>query len=1028
MLDEWTSLHSSSHSAGQSHAADDHAESYDISAGPRNIGNQIFSVDTLERSASKGHGIVTCMSAGNNAIVVGTNKGWLIRYDFGGGDSYELDLSVSRTGDQHVHRVFVDPGGKHCLAVLLGTGGAETYYTHAKWRKPRMLSKLKGLVINAVSWNRQQITEASTRDIILGTEGGQLYETLIEEKDKKEKHLKLLFELTELKEPFASLQMETIGTGTATRYYVMAVTTTRLYSFTGIGSLDALFAAYSDRNVHFTELPGEMPNSEIHFFYKQRRAEHFAWLSGTGIYYGNLYLGTPQSNSGHADDNFVENKALFEYSKLEKERELTKPQSLVLSEFHFLLLCDNKVKVVNRVSQKVREELQFDHAFDSISGGILGLCSDATAGVYYAYDENSIFEISVHDEGQDMWQVYLELKEYAAALEHCRNALQRDQVYLAQAEAAFSAKDFMRAASFYAKTSYIMSFEEIALKFVAVGEQDALRTFLLRKLDNLGREDRSQITMISTWATELYLDKINRLLLDDDKQASVVSPSSDENNTEYQSILREFRDFLSDCKDVLDEATTVKLLGSYGRVDELVFFASLKEQHETVIHHYIQQGEARKALELLQKPNVSPELQYKFAPDLIMLDPYETVEAWMVANNLNPRRLIPALMRYSSEPRTKDETHEAIKYLEFCVQRLQNEDSAVHNLLLSLYTKQGDESSLLRFLQSKYGKARPGRPDIFYDPKYALRLSLKEGRMRACVYIYSMMGMHEEAVALALQVDPELAMAEADKVEDDEDLRKKLWLMVAKHVIEQEKGAKRENIRKAIAFLKETDGLLKIEDILPFFPDFALIDDFKEAICSSLEDYNKQIEGLKQEMNDATHGADNIRNDITALAQRYAIVDSNEECGVCGRKILASGGHGMARGFALPMAPFYVFPCEHTFHAQCLIGHVTKHTDPTEAERILDLQRRLSLLANSGTSFAAERMSNVADEEASASNRTPTDQIRAQLDDAVAGECPFCGDLMIKEISLPFITPEETDLVMSWEVKVGALPREYGLA
>ena len=77
------------------------------------------------------------------------------------------------------------------------------------------------------------------------------------------------------------------------------------------------------------------------------------------------------------------------------------------------------------------------------------------------------------------------------------------------------------------------------------------------------------------------------------------------------------------------------------------------------------------------------------------------------------------------------------------------------------------------------------------------------------------------------QVDPDLAMAEADKVEDDEDLRKKLWLMIAKHVIQQEKGVKRENIRKAIAFLKETNGLLKIEDILPFFPDFALIDDFK---------------------------------------------------------------------------------------------------------------------------------------------------------------------------------------------------------
>lgn len=54
----------------------------------------------------------------------------------------------------------------------------------------------------------------------------------------------------------------------------------------------------------------------------------------------------------------------------------------------------------------------------------------------------------------------------------------------------------------------------------------------------------------------------------------------------------------------------------------------------------------------------------------------------------------------------------------------------------------------------------------------------------------------------------------------------------------------------------------------------------QEAICSSLDDYNKQIEQLKQEMNDATHGADNIRNDISALAQRYAVINRDEDCGV----------------------------------------------------------------------------------------------------------------------------------------------------
>ncbi|KAL6135358.1 hypothetical protein ACLB2K_067586 [Fragaria x ananassa] len=979
---------------------------------------QVFTVDLLERYAAKGRGVITCMAAGNDVIVLGTSKGWIIRHDFGVGDSFDFDLSTGRPGEHSIHRVFVDPGGSHCIASIVGTGGADTFYTHAKWSKPRVLTKLKGLVVNAVAWNRQQITEVSTKEVILGTDNGQLYEIAVDEKDKKEKYVKFLYELTELPEAFMSLQMETATILNGTRYYVMAVTPTRLYSYTGIGLLDAIFASYLEHPVRFMELPGEIPNSELHFYIKQRRAVHFAWLSGAGIYNGGLNFGA-QHSSSTGDENFVENKALLAYSKLSESSEVVMPTSMAVSEFHFLLLIGNKVKVVNRISEQIIEELQFDQTSESASRGIIGLCSDATAGLFYAYDQNSVFQVSVNDEGRDMWKVYLDMKEYAAALANCRDPLQRDQVYLVQAEAAFNSKDYLRAASFYAKINYILSFEEITLKFITVNEQDALRTFLLRKLDCLAKDDKCQITMISTWTTELYLDKINRLLLEDDT-------ALENRNSEYQSIIKEFRAFLSDSKDVLDEATTMRLLESYGRVEELVFFASLKEQYEIVVHHYIQQGEAKKALEVLLKPSVPIDLQYKFAPDLIMLDAYEAVESWMATNNLNPRKLIPAMMRYSSEPHAKNETHEVIKYLEYCAHRLHNEDPGVHNLLLSLYAKQEDDSALLRFLQFKFGKGRESGPEFFYDPKYALRLCLKEKRMRACVHIYSMMSMHEEAVALALQVDPELAMAEADKVEDDEDLRKKLWLMVAKHVIEQEKGAKRENIRKAIAFLKETDGLLKIEDILPFFPDFALIDDFKEAICSSLEDYNNQIEQLKQEMNDATHGADNIRNDISALAQRYAVIDRDEECGVCRRKILTVGReYQLTRGYSTvgQMAPFYVFPCGHAFHAQCLIAHVTRSTNEAQAEYILDLQKQLTLLDGE-----ARKDSNGPLTDETLTSMAPVDKLRSQLDDAVASECPFCGDLMIREISLPFILPEEQYSSTSWDIQSRNLGNQRSLS
>lgn len=64
----------------------------------------------------------------------------------------------------------------------------------------------------------------------------------------------------------------------------------------------------------------------------------------------------------------------------------------------------------------------------------------------------------------------------------------------------------------------------------------------------------------------LLLDwfQINRLLLDVEDEKEVDANEGSSGNSEYHNTVREFRAFLSDCKDVLDEAITVKLLGRYG--------------------------------------------------------------------------------------------------------------------------------------------------------------------------------------------------------------------------------------------------------------------------------------------------------------------------------------------------------------------------------------------------------------------------------------------------------------------------------
>lgn len=113
---------------------------------------------------------------------------------------------------------------------------------------------------------------------------------------------------------------------------------------------------------------------------------------------------------------------------------------------------------------------------------------------------------------------------------------------------------------------------------------------------------------------------------------------------------------------------------------------------------------------------------------------------------------------------------------------------------------------------------------------------------------------------------------------------------------------------RAMRFLENTD-LLKIEDILPFFPDFVVIDDFKEEIAHALEGYSAHIDDLKAEMDDATKTAEAIQKDIAALRNRFITIDAGEQCSHCSNLLLTR--------------QFYVFPCHHTFHADCLIGMVS---------------------------------------------------------------------------------------------------------
>jgi hypothetical protein len=345
------------------------------------------------------------------------------------------------------------------------------------------------------------------------------------------------------------------------------------------------------------------------------------------------------------------------------------------------------------------------------------------------------------------------------------------------------------------------------------------------------------------------------------------------------------------------------------------------------------------------------------------------VDILMRQSNIDPQKIIPALLSYNEDAKGSLKDNQAVRYLTFVVNNYTECSPAVHNTLISIMASHpsNSESGLLSYLESQ-----PSPPP--YDADFALRLCIQHNRVQSCVHIYSSMGEYLQAVQLALEHnDINLAAIVADRPEGNDKLRKKLWLFIAERKIRQDSG-----IRSAIEFLKRCE-LLKIEDLIPFFPDFVVIDDFKEEICTALEEYSRHIDSLKQEMDVSAHTAEQIKAEIDALDMRYAIVEPGEKCWICSLPVLSR--------------QFFVFPCQHAFHSDCLGKKVLDASGLGKRKHIKDLQNEVSR----GLSTGVKR-----------------EEMIRELDDLVAEACILCGDYGIKQIDAPFIT--EHDNAEEWAI------------
>ena len=82
----------------------------------------------------------------------------------------------------------------------------------------------------------------SDRDILVGDLAGALHEVIVDEKDKKEKVAKRVFQLQDSKDPISSVYQHQVSPG---QRMVLMATSKRLYIFSGKGGLETMFARYT---------------------------------------------------------------------------------------------------------------------------------------------------------------------------------------------------------------------------------------------------------------------------------------------------------------------------------------------------------------------------------------------------------------------------------------------------------------------------------------------------------------------------------------------------------------------------------------------------------------------------------------------------------------------------------------------------------------------------------------------------------------------------------------------------------------
>ena len=987
------------------------------------------------------------MAVQNQNMVICTSDGRVCRWNQAAGvEPNEISISGSGRagggeGPTAQHRVFLDPTGNHTFICV---SNGNNYYLSATSPRPKRLLRWQGIQVTAIAFAEDRCTEAGVRSVLVGSTTGQLYEAAVDSTGK-EKQLLCIHKQLDRQQVLAvaSLHLETFsGDDGRPRMLVLASTASpnRLYHFVGEGSLEEVFRGHDASGVStFTELPGAVDLSAARVLCFREEALHFAMLTEYGIYHGNILF---KGGNNNADNVILEaNMTPF---PAQGSAAGNPPISLEVSEFHFLLLRRNNFQLISRLTGEILEESHID----SVSGQGLAVIRDRQGPRLWMHTASHVYQLQLVSENRDIWKLYLEKARngderlFELALQHCREDAQRAEVNGHRADFWFRKGDYHLAADLYARSH--RSFEAVSLRFVETGDAGALRRFLIAKLAAADPRQKTQVTMICTWLVEEHLSAI----------AAAEEPETRKAHQES------FRYFLCDHKDSLDKSTTFQLLSSHGLTDEYLYYAQLVEDFERIVMHAVEAGDSLRALRILGGAPIDrvENLFYSLSPTLIEDEPEETIKVWKQHGELNFVKLIPALVRFTSnesagshdKPRasrrsTADRLQLAIQCLEYFIRKsargsfesstypnaapaksgrgeyaahdangrskgstsTQNMTAMVKYLVL-LYAMLNEDVKILRLLKSIAGSGGSGGATMGLTDLFATAFAAFERETGR-----SLDSRSEDDDSLASVTDVDLRYTLRVCMQFERAL--------PSAVIYTLLGQYHEALDVALGY--SVDVAKRIADCPAETSDrkllwtaiakyhiaqngdangaMALVEESNllsiEEIVPHLPEFVK-LDAFKAEICSSLERYDSEIDDLKGEIKEHTdyIEEVTGKTAKLREKVVTVS---QAQTCHICRAPCFstesfVFPCGHCFHSSCLVDFVVPFLSEEQRATVAQILEELEAQATGGTVLSRRQANDV-------------EVLRSKLAGFIGADCAVCGTLAIESVDVPLIKEED---------------------